>query len=107
MNSNEWDWLAYLAALAIGLALIVWGLILIGLIWFLVSGCVAVYRHKKYLKEAGLDYRQVEDEVGAGLEADEVLQALWGAGVVTNDGYDNAFDWLSGTVFGVNLEETS
>ena len=105
MGSNDWDWLAYLAALAIGIALIMVISIIVGIIWLTISAIVATHRYKQYLKQAEIDYQQIEDELGAGLEADEVLEAMFGAGVLTDEGFDNPFDWLNATAFGINLEE--
>lgn len=103
---EAWDNVAVLATLVLALALLVWGLVVLSLVFFLISGVVAVYRYKKWLKDAERQYQQVEDEVGAGYESDDVLQAMFGAGVLTDDGFDSPYDWLQGTIFGTNLEET-
>ena len=107
MSSSDTDWIAYLAALAIGIALIIWGLIIIGILWFTVSSVIAAHRYKKYLAEAVEEYQAVEDEVAPEMDVDEVFSAAFGVGIdLSENGYDSGFDWLNGTVFGVELEET-
>ena len=105
MSSND-EWIAWLAMLVWGLIILITISVIVGVIWFTISSIVATHRYKQYLKQAEIDYQQIEEELGAGHEADEVLEAIFGAGVITEDGFDNPFDWLNETVFGVNLEET-
>src|SRR2546430_1135748 len=101
MSNDGTDALAYLAVVVIGFALIVWGLIIIGLLWFSISAVVAAYRYKKYLREANEEFEQVMSETGADLPVDEILRATYGAGIeLPENGFDY-FDWFEATVIGV------
>ncbi len=72
----------------------------------LISGLVLVVRYQLAYAEAGSLYQQVEDEVGGGYKADDVLKSVFGAGIdLPRSGSRNPVDWLEHTIFGVGVDD--
>jgi|SRR5579859_3762361 len=75
------------------------------LIWMLISGVVVMVRYRIAYAQAGQLYDEIQDEVGASYEADNVIHAVFGAGLeLPKDGYRNTVDWLENTIFGVKVD---
>ncbi|HJS82765.1 MAG TPA: hypothetical protein VJ742_08020 [Nitrososphaera sp.] len=104
-NSGE-DALMLIAVIVIGIALILWASIIIGILWFVVSGIVAAHRYQKYFNEANALYDQAELATGAGLDADDVFRSVFGSDIGFSDnGHETPLDWVEGTVFGVTKQK--
>lgn len=74
----------------------------------MIAFVVAVYRYHKYKREAARTYQEIADEVGASYLPDDVLRALYGAGVrLADDGWRNPIDWLAGAPMGVEVADDS
>jgi len=104
-NSGE-DALMLIAVIVVGIALILWASIIIGILWFVVSGIIAAQRYQKYVKEANAVFDQEELETGAGLDADDIFRSVFGSEINSSEnGYETPLDWVDGTIFGVGNQE--
>jgi hypothetical protein len=101
MRSNDSmdDLIAFLALVAIVLTLLLAYYVVSAMLAFL----IASYRYHKYQQAAQKSYQEIADEVGANFLPDDVLRALYGAGVklAEEDGFDN---WIDAIYMGTEVE---
>jgi hypothetical protein len=100
MKDDEWIVGLGFLALCIFLILVVTPLVLV------VLAIVASIRYEQLVKSGQEVYDRIEMEQGVDLPIDDVLRALFGAGVeLPQDGFEEPIDWFTATLFGVEEEQ--
>ena len=64
-----------LGLLIIGIALFIYGVIILMVIWFVISAIFGYIQYKKYRRESEEEYDEIAREIGIDLPVDEILEA--------------------------------
>lgn len=77
-------------------------LLIAGVVWFLIAATIASVSYANHIRQAEAEFDRVAAEIGIDLDTDEVLRAVYGAGIeLPEDGYGTVGEWVAGSVFGV------
>ena len=88
----------------IGIALIIYGVIIFVIVWAIISAIIGYLQYKKYLKEAEEEFDEIAQEIGIDLPIDEILETVMGVEVPDAPGFETVADWMAGTPLGVTEE---
>ncbi len=96
------EWIGWLVFLMIGIFLIV----VITPIVLGVLAVIATIRYEMLIQDGRDAYDRIEMEEGVAIPVDDVLRALFGAGIeLPEDGFKEPIDWLAGALLGVEEEQ--
>lgn len=83
--------------------LILWGLLLIALAWFVISAGIAWIERRRLLKEAQDIFDEVREKNIPQVQVDPLLQAIFGEELdLPPVNAKNTDDWLTETLFGTS-----
>jgi hypothetical protein len=99
MYSQNDDPIAYLAAVALGMALLAWAFITVIVIWLIVSAFIAAQRLERLTSEAEESFERVKDRAGLDIPVEPVLERVFGLSFAEG----NEGDWLGSAIFGTTV----